>query len=167
MKKTVLIPTDFTIDSLQILKKLLCNPNDELKYDIILVHGINLSDSISDLLYFSKKEIVEEMLSKDFDNALQIVKNKYNSIINSIRIELFSGYNGLAFDNFIEANKVDFAYIPNSYNYQLNNKKSVDIIPYINKSDLKVIHVEYETAEKTPEKGTIAEIFLNNISVSQ
>lgn len=56
MTKTVLIPTNFEINSLKLLKEFLTNDlGDTTKVNIILLKGVNLSSSITDLLFFKEK----------------------------------------------------------------------------------------------------------------
>ena len=51
MIKTILIATDFSLESLDILKKVLKNKNDqndENQYNILFVTGYDMGDSIRD-----------------------------------------------------------------------------------------------------------------------
>lgn len=142
--KTILIPTDFTADSLSILKNALHNEKDE-KVNIILGYGKRLSWSISDLLSYSTKSILKELEDDEFTEAKEIILNKYGSKINSLRIELFHGFNQNAFNNYIEGNQVDYSIVPDSDNVMDSKyKNGFDIVPFIKKSALPVETVEYK-----------------------
>lgn len=164
MKKTILIPTDFTIESLNVLKTFLNNADKECKYDIILLHGAFLNDSITDLLYFSKRKQIKNFSNSQFDEAFLVIKNKHESMINSIRKEVFFGLNQNAFNNFVEGNKIEEAYIPAHRMMHLRNKKSFDLIPYVLKSGIKVHEISTYVEAPIPEKGKVAEVFFNGVT---
>ena len=80
MTKALLIYTDFSLESLITLKKVLAEKNTEnndCKYDIYLVSGYETGDSISTLLFNSKGKILSEIRSQEFCDAYNIIKNKY------------------------------------------------------------------------------------------
>jgi hypothetical protein len=142
--KTILIPTDFTADSLSILKNALQSETDE-KVNIILGYGKRLSWSISDLLSYSTKSILKELEDDEFTEAKEIILNKYGSKINSLRIELFHGFNQNAFNNYVEGNQVNCSVIPESDDtMDFKHKQGFDIVPFIKKSNLTIETVEYK-----------------------
>jgi len=163
MKKTVLIPTDYTIESLNVLKALLEREAGSHTYDIILLQGIHLSDSISELLFFSRNKVTESLTNQEFESACDVIRNKYASQIHSIRKDIYTGFTQAAFNNYAEANNISEAYIPSSYTL-LQNKKSFDLLPYIRKSKLEITEVSWNADVKMPEKGKLAELFFNNIT---
>jgi hypothetical protein len=163
MKKTILIPIDFTIESLTIVKSALEQIEGNQKTDIILLHGAYLTDFITDLLFFSKAKFIESKSTKEFNEAIEVLKNKYASQINSLRKDVFTGNNQSAFNNYIEANHVDEIYIPKNYKFNSVNKRSFDLIPYIKKSKTPITEIESSFKKEIPEKGKLAEIFYNGI----
>lgn len=163
MKKTILLPTDFTIESLNFLKNVLSQSSQEETFDIVLLHGLHLSDSITDLLFFSKKKIINQLASKEFDESCSVIKNKYASKINSIRKDIFTGFTQTAFNNYVDANKFDVIFLPTEFQWNLNKRKSFDLIPFIKNSKLPVCTIEWKTNNCIPEKGKVAELFFNGI----
>ncbi len=161
MKKTVLIPTDFTIESLNAVKTFLNQADDRFQYNIILLHGVDFTDSITEALFFTKSKFIASVEEKDFPEACNIIKNKFSSQINSIRKDVFTGFNQSAFNNYIEANKVNEAFVPVNYNLQMVDRKSFDLLPFIKNSTLTVSEIEWDADEMMPEKGKLAEIFFN------
>ncbi|MFN3639952.1 MAG: hypothetical protein ACK4UK_03460 [Flavobacterium sp.] len=161
MRKTVLIPTDFSIESLTVLKNFLHQADDQYTYDIILLHGTYLSDSISDLLFFSKGKILKELTNEAFEEACMILKNKFASKINSLRKDLYTGYTQSAFNSYVDANRITVACIPANFQWNLSNKKSFDLMPFINKSDVRVEEIGWKPLPNVPEKGKLAELFFS------
>lgn len=164
MRKTILIPTDFTVQSLNVVKSALNKSNPEYRLDIVFVHGIYLSSSITDLLFFSKKEVLAELSNPDFEEACAVIRNKFHLQINSIRKELFVGFNQAAFNNLLEANRIEEAYISANHQMNFGNKKSFDITPFIMKSNIMINQVEWKVDNSLPEKGNLAEIFVNSMA---
>lgn len=111
MKETILIPTDFTIASLNLLKQALSDKADN-KRNYIIVFEHNLSDSITDLLFLSKASLIDSCSNETFNEGLEILKNRYSDSIDTLRIEPFYGFTKSAFRNFIAANQVAETYLP-------------------------------------------------------
>lgn len=157
MKRVILIPTDFSIESLNLFKYAAQHAQEPL--NIVLVHGLHLSDSIFDLLFKTRSESIEKLSNPDFEDACRILHNKYVSRINSFRIEIFSGVTQCAFQNFLEGNRITEILIPKSYQLRLTGK-SFDLLPYLKSSTLPKQAVEWKPAENAPEHNQLAEIFL-------
>lgn len=166
MIKTVLVPTDFCVASLNVLKSLLKNSPEDCKYNIILIHGYRLPDGISQLLFFSKSKAIGSLCDQQFDEACTILKNKFSSQIVSVRKDIFTGYNQAAFRNYIEANEITEAYFSSDYKMNLSGKHSFDILPFIKKSSLATKEVVCGTDAQVPEQGSLAELFFSPVGMS-
>lgn len=159
MIRTILIPTDFSIESLRLLKEAL-QVVQIGKVSIILFHCIRLPDSIMDLLFSSRLNQVKGLISDDFRDACTILSNKYAKRINALRIEIYSGETQRAFSNFIDANRVDEILIPKPFTLRSIHRDSFSPEPFIRKSNVIVTDVAWRTGDNVPEKNTLAEIFL-------
>jgi len=164
MKKTILIPTDFTVQSLNVLKNILTNSAPKSNFDIILLHGLSLSDSIRDLLFFSKSQQLESLVSLEFEEAIEVLNNKFDSQISSLTIDLFTGYNLTSFNNYLEGKKVAQIYISENA-LKKTNSKSFDLLPFIKKCSVPVLSVDTKTASDTIEREKIADVFINQVSI--
>lgn len=163
MKKTILIPTDFTIQSLNILKTFL-NQNPSNQYNIVLVHGLNIGDSIRDLLFFSKNKQIQELANDAFIEAFEVIKNKFDSQINSLKIDFFTGSNQVAFNNYIEGYQIN-QIIDSNYKLTFSTRKSFDFTLYFNKAKVEITTIEITNHVNIPEKGNLAEVFFNQVSI--
>lgn len=164
MKKTILIPTDFTVNSLNILKTILIQNEAKQTFNVILLHGMSLSDSIRDLLFFSKSKQIDSLTNPEFEEAYEVIRNKFDSQISSLRIDLFTGYNLSAFNNYLEGNKVEQIFISDKKPV-LTNKNSFDLSRFIEKCQVQVTKVDFGANATLPEKGKIAEVFMNQVSI--
>ena len=166
MEKTVLIPTDFSIASLNIVKSYMSMQKSDIRINVILLHGLQQSDSITSLLFYSKRRLLEELCTKEFREGCTVLKNKYASQVRTIKTDIFSGLTQSAFDKFTEANAVTEICLPLAYKPKFKNKNSFDLLPYFKASGLPIEIVGTEVDVQMPEKGKVAELFFNRVSVS-
>lgn len=123
--KTVLIPTDFKLESIRIIDALVQHQGNQ-KLNIIFVHAFKLSDSITDMLMLSRRSRDYENVSDEFYQEINNAKAKYADQINTIGIEYFYGSTVAAFKNFIEAFDVSCIAYLKSYAFTPINKYSID-----------------------------------------
>lgn len=159
MTRNILLPTDFSIESLRLLKESL-RLTETGTVNIIMFHCLHLSDSIVDLLFQSRKNIIESLLTPDFEDGCKILKNKYNDRINSIGIELFFGGTQNAFTNFLDANNIDEVYILKPFAFTKPHSRSFSPERLIRKSKVSITEVAWTAPKNVPEKNKLAEIFL-------
>lgn len=157
MKELILIPTDFTVSSLNILKQALKSSEDSVKR-YMLVFVSNSSDSITDLLFTSKRKVIDSHSNELFMEGLSILKNKYAKSIESITIEPFYGYTKAAFNNFIVANKISEIYVPSSKN-NAQHPELKTITNYVNKLSTSSKIVDWEIEVEDYSSNTILQLF--------
>lgn len=167
MRKTVVIPTDFTVKSLNLVKSAL-NANEECSLEIILLHGMHQPDSISELLFFEKRETIRKMESAEFQSACQLLQNKYGSRIESLSADLFMGFNQSAFENYIEGNRVEEIYAFSDYTFQPRHKRSFDLMPFIEKASINLMRVKWigHGKKKEADQIQLASLFFGYFSPS-
>ena len=158
--KTILIPTDFTIESLNTVKGAFKKINDGEQVNLILVYSAYLSDSITDRLFFSKEKYLMASQGEKFREACHVLLNTYASRVHSLRTELFCGYTKSAFANFLEANQVDEVMIPGTYTLKMSSPRSFDPISYFKKCPLPITTIHWQETYRLPEKDRVAELFL-------
>lgn len=162
MTKTILIATDYSLESLNILKKVLKEKDareEEIQYNILLVSGYEMGDSIRDLLFTTKSTIFNKIRPQEFVDAFGIIRNKYPHLINKIVCDIFTGSFQRTFNNYVNAENIEEAYY--SPAIKSKGKGKFDIAPYIKKcKTLQTQEIRIETAERLPERGRLAEIFV-------
>lgn len=141
MPKKLLIPIDFKVESLITLKYALNEINEEV--EVVLLYAEYLSDSITELLFYSPNEKRKSLMTPEFNEALSIIKNRFENTLIKLNIAFFHGDNVSAFRNFVEGNKIDSIYIPKNYKLKLF-KNGFDPIPLIQKSKLGYQEVEWQ-----------------------
>ena len=157
MVKKILIPTDFKIESLNTLKYSLEERKQE-KSSVILMYSAYNSDSITDLLFYNPTKIVEALVNSNFNDAINIIKNTYETSIHSFKIELFHGLNLNAFLNFYESHGIDLVYLPKDYCLK-PYKNGFDPIPLIKKSKVQYSEVAWTSGQGTSNKDELNQLF--------
>jgi hypothetical protein len=158
MQKNILLPTDLTIESLNLLIHAIRN-HEQAKLNAILLLGQRASDSIIDLLFASEKNKTS-VIGSDFKNALEMVKNRNASQLQNVHIEFFNGVNRAAAYNFAEANRVDEIYLPREYKMNPTAQYCFDTTPLLRGLPIPTFEVSWATQDQMPEKNLPAELFL-------
>ncbi len=157
MAKKILIPIDFRIESLITLKYAL-EERKQAKSNVILMYSAVSSDSISDLLFYNPAKIIGDLVSPQFNDGINIIKNTYESSLHSLIIELFHGLNRNAFLNFHEAHGIDLVYLPKDYNLK-PHKNGFDPIPIIKKSKVQYREVAWTSDYHTTNNDELNQLF--------
>lgn len=157
MPKRILIPIDFSIESLNTLKRALDGLGDT-QVEAILMYSEYLSDSITELLFYSPDEKRKKMVTPIFQEALTILKNRYEKVLISIKIEFFHGYGSPTFRSFIEGQKIDIIFIPKNYTLK-PLKNGFNPIPIIKKSKLPYHEIGWEKIEGVVHQHQLSYLF--------
>ena len=145
MARTVLIPTDFTVSSLNVAKiALQKNYHDQEKINLILIHGLMASTSITELLFYSKRKQLSKLETPEVKASCKLLLSKFEDKIDRMTVDIFSGLNQSAFENYTSANKVDEVFVPVNYKLKLKNSDSFDLLPFFRKSKLKITEVNWD-----------------------
>ncbi|NIF07760.1 hypothetical protein F3J23_20235 [Chryseobacterium sp. Tr-659] len=162
MAKTILIATDYSLESLNILKKILKEKDaseDQNQYNILLTSGYDSGDSIRELLFNTKTSIFNKIRPVEFCEAYEIIKNKYPHLVKKVICDIFTGSFQRTFNQYVKAENIEEAYYAPSI--KSKGKGKFDLIPYIKKcKELQSHEITVEVRESLPERGRLAEIFV-------
>lgn len=153
MRKTILIPIDGRVESLATLRMALQNLESH-DLHIVLMYSEYLNDSITDLLFYNAAKRLKTIITPAFEEALSVLKNRYETSFQSISIELFHGATVNAFRNFAAAKKIDIAWLPGAKSLK-PAKNGFDPSSLIKKSGIAVHVVEW--AGTTTSNSTLTE----------
>ena len=149
--RNILIPTDFTIASLQLIEYALLNfPNTKL--NIVLIAGFRLPDTRWAVFHFSESKQIRMQLSEEFIEAKHLIIREHKEAIENITFQLFSGVNSFAFQNFLEQLHLDYAVIPKGNTLYYPNRKWFDTTRLIKKNVKNIIEVPVELKEEVSQK---------------
>ena len=131
--KHILIPTDFSIDSLNTVHAAIANYGEE-KLKITLFHLLTMSSDISELMFPSMRNKHHQMISDDFHEACEILQNRYHSKVHSLRIKFGFGDTVSYLRNFIEGAKVDLIVVGQGVPLSLPSSRSVKMMPILERT---------------------------------
>ncbi|MDM8175706.1 MULTISPECIES: hypothetical protein [Olivibacter] len=127
--KKILIPTDFSGQSLDILTDYLLSCNEK-EVSVLFFSVVKLSDSITDLLLLSKRTKEIELIPRSFENYCRCIQDEFERI-KDVRFEYFYGNTIALFRNFLDANRIDEIVYDPSIELQMITKESSDPIDLI------------------------------------
>lgn len=141
MKTTnILIPTDFSVASLNAVNVLL--EKADQRFNIVLVHFLQLSDSISELLMLNRRSREYQYITPEFEEKLNVLRQNYPGQITSIGTEFFYGNTVAVLKNYLEAKEIDMIVILKGHSYAKLTKNSIDPSLLIQRSGCKTITTE-------------------------
>lgn len=147
MLKTILIPTDFTLESLNVIHKVV-EENAIFHLSVVLLHGHLLNDSITDLLFYSDDSVIKPLLTPEFSEAVLILKERYKEI-KSITIEVTHSIHKEPFKRFLKTKKVDEICFEFGSSLELS-KRAFDTLPLLKESGFPIS--EFVTNENAVQK---------------
>ena len=141
MKTTnILIPTDFSVASLNAVNVLL--EKTEQRFNIVLVHFLQLSDSISELLMLNRRSREYQYITPEFEEQLNTLRQNYPGQVTSLCTEFFYGNTVAVLKNYLEAKQIDTIVILQGHTYAKLTKNSIDPSLLIQRSGCKVVNAQ-------------------------
>ncbi len=163
--KHVLIPTDFSINSLNAVHAAVAKYEGVL--NITLFHLMAMSGDISDLLYRSRRNKHLELITDDFNEAMQILQNRYGSRIRTIRVKFGFGDTPAYLRNFLEGERADVILVSPDIKLKLSSNRSVEIVPLLQASGTQIDWVPAAGAKKSFDMGAINMFIGNELNVPE
>ena len=138
--KTIIIPSDFSIESIQVAETIVRNAKEEVR--ILFIHMFHVADDIQDLLFSNYRKKEYEFVSDEFRHECDMLKNVYTGRLKSITVEFFYGSKLAVFKNFLDYNNADFIAYSKRYGMPKLGKSSIDALPVIQKCGLPLIDAD-------------------------
>ncbi len=136
--KNILIPTDFSVRSLEMVKAAVHAEINE-PMNILLVHFFKMSDNIQELMMLSRRMKDYEHISEEFRKVCAELEKNYPARINSIKVECFYGSTVAVFKNFLFGNAISLIAYDQYYRFNKVTKNSIDPLRIIEKSGCQLL----------------------------
>ncbi|PRD54508.1 hypothetical protein [Sphingobacterium gobiense] len=117
MIQRVLVPTDFTVNSLRIVLEYLENNKDE-QVELVLVGGYKLSESISMLLGFTLDDHLAELQHDDFLKGCEIIKSRFKDKVVEMYADSMISKNKRYIRNYLKGRKFTQVVLPDAFEFQ-------------------------------------------------
>jgi hypothetical protein len=157
--KNILIPTDFSIRSLSYVHNIVAQHPGE-KLNIIFMHALEMPDSLFDLVTYTRNSRHVELITSDFQDGCEILRNKYSSAINQLKIEFFHGTTRVAFRNFLLAQNIDLIIQPANQEFYAPSKRSYDPEKLISKCNYPKMKIQLQRRKLMADRSTISALLL-------
>lgn len=131
--RNVLIPTDFSIESLRLAEQAL-EALDDQTMTITLFHAFDISGFAPDMLGSSRRLPYGHLLTDAFRIACKRLKENYPQVLQGIHIRHMYGNNNAVFRNFIDAHDIDMIVCPDNYVFTTVTPQSINPIYLFEKS---------------------------------
>lgn len=144
MKTTnILIPTDFSLTSLNAISAFIeQHPDSGQGFNISLVHFLQLSDSISELLMLSRRSREYQYISAEFEAQLASYRRQYPGQIAMLHTTFFYGSTVAVFKNYLEAQKIDKLVALQGHVYEKLTQNSIDPTLLLQRSGYQLLIVK-------------------------
>ncbi|KPM49793.1 hypothetical protein [Jiulongibacter sediminis] len=166
--KKILVPNDFSVNPILLLKKIF-EENEDEKFQIVLLHGIFTPNSIMDLLFYNKKRVIHELQNEDYLKACDLFRSKYDSRVITMKTDILTSMRSHVLKTYLEVNQIDEIYIPEGLGMNFKHKDSFDLIKLIKRAGVEVNVVSFKNEEVVERAGSSVELsrlFLADLSKS-
>lgn len=141
--KTIVIPTDFTLDSLAVAYATLMK-GKELNINIILLHILNVPYSMPEILYMTLRNGHHKMITKEFLEGCEIMQNRFKSRLHSLDIKFSLGDTKAYVKNLLEAEGADEIHFSETIKLTKPSRKSIDMIPLLKSVGLPINNIKID-----------------------
>lgn len=144
--KTILIPTDLSTESLNLIKNSILNfPNQKIN----IVLGIGRKTVIGDFepMDFLGGRNYKAPVSREFASHKNKLYLEHKNQISKIRVEVFTGANKYAFTNFLAANQITDGLMPKTPFNNFTTKNYFDLSQLMRSNMEELVFVDNQVQE--------------------
>jgi len=134
----ILIPTDFSVRSLHLVRYAL-NHFSGKNITVTLFHMIELPGGITDLLMIPRERKYLKLMNKNYREGIDMLTNSYGSRIESIRTQFVFGNRQTIFDQFVTAQRATVIVFPDNFDLTMPESSSIHPLPFIRKAKIPVV----------------------------
>ena len=169
--RNVLIPTDYSLASLELVEKTVQSLQHQ-NLNIILFHAFEIPYFDADMNGSNAaKPPYRDMVTDAFRNGCKRLKDQYPKAIQSILLRHLYGNTAAVFHNFADANEIDLIVFPERFVFTPVHPQSVNPATMFRKSGvpiLKTFTVPAQKQETAPAaKPAVSREFTNDITVKE
>lgn len=134
----VLVPTDFTVDSLRTVLDYLENHADQ-RVELVLACGYDIGDSITGLLGFTKEDHLVKLENEDFIKGCEMIKSRFKPNVIELYSDLIISKNVRYLRNYFKGNAITHVALPVSFQFSPATRSAFDIATIL-KDNMKAIN---------------------------
>lgn len=151
--RNVLIPTDYSLASLELVEKTVQSLRHQ-NLNIILFHAFEIPFFASDIVGNNGKLPYRDIVTDAFRNGCKRLKEQYPKAIQSILLRHLYGNTAAVFHNFCDANDIDLIVFPEHYVFTPVHPQSVNPAPLFRKAGVTLLRTF--TPAKKSQSGPVS-----------
>lgn len=136
--RNVLIPTDYSLASLELVEKTVQSLQHQ-HLNIILFHAFEIPFYASDIVGNGGKLPYRDIVTDAFRNGCKRLKEQYPKGIQSILLRHLFGNTAAVFHNFVDANEIDLIVFPDGFVFTPVHPQSVNPAPLFRKAGVPLL----------------------------
>jgi len=137
--RTVVVPTDFTSEGIQIAEAIVRDIRDEVR--VVFTHLFHVADDIQDLLFSTYREKEYELVPEEFWQECRMLKDTYPELA-SIKIDFFYGNKLALLKNFLEYYETDYIAYSEQYGIPKLTRSSLHALPVLKNTAYTMINAD-------------------------
>lgn len=145
--KHILIPTDFSLQSLELVSLTARAVADRI--NVVLFHAFDMPDSLLDALRRTHNGGYNSFITEGVRVKCKKLKAAHSNI-NNISFKYMYGTTMAAFRNYAEANKIDMIVLPEGYSFVPVVRDSVNLVKIMRQSGIEIL------SDLTPHSSYVA-----------
>jgi hypothetical protein len=157
--KHILIPTDFSLRSLNIVRYAASHFQDE-PLKVTMLHFLEMPDSITDFLLMPREASFFNLETPEFREGKSILLNRFADQITEIRTDFFIGESKRQFKNYLEHQQIESIVIPQVYEMRMVSKRSYDPSKLIWRTGWPVLYLNIPYPSIISPEAGISELLL-------
>lgn len=144
--KNILIPTDFTPQSMTMLENYLETVGTK-NINLVFFTAFTLPDSEQDIIGSDAKPHLQ-VLNEPFRKACRKLKSRFEGTIATIQYKYLYGNSRKVFAIFLQHNKIDLIFCPQQH-FEFPNKKCINPLPLVKTAKVPVIYELYRVSRSS------------------
>lgn len=152
--KHILIPTDFSIASLNAVHAAMAIYNDA-PVRISLFHLLSMPDELPGIIFRTMRNKHYALITDEFKEGCEILENRYGSALHSLNIKFGFGNTVRYVKNWLEGEKITDIFICPDIPLGLPSPKSVAMLPLLKNTKYKIVNISSKARYQSLDVATI------------
>jgi hypothetical protein len=158
--KHVVLPTDFSIRSLQSVHNVMRHYRPEEKIRISLLHLLCPPGAIGDLLFRLRRTDDRYPIPQEFKEACEMMTNHYGGRLSFMTPVIRYGCTTAFLENLVEGMQADAVFIQTGYKEEAPFKDSIAILPLLKRGRFNLIETSRQPHSQSRRVSTIGDLLL-------
>jgi len=124
--KRILIPTDFTLHSLQFVITVL-QRQEAGPLEVVLAYGMRSASLMTELFILNKEDYLHKLQSEDFINACQMIENGFGGKVSGLYADLLTSDHPNYIRNYLKGNHITEVMLPIECDYTYTQRYAMDL----------------------------------------